>query len=141
MKKIVFISLGVIGLAFVAYLAISYVNHAQNSFDPSSIKADTKNPNRTITRDGNNMVNINFKQCTPDREVFWVAFGSTHIMIKGLENDKCIMYLGGEIENPNYDGSTSNRCEIPINSIQSFATTNYGVNFSEITKYCLHDIY
>ena len=122
-------------LTLTAYLVISYGNPFQNNFDPSSIQGDIKNPNRTITEDGNK-VNINFKQCTPDRRKINVSFGSTHIVIKGLEDNRCIMYLGREIENPNYDDSTPNRCEIPVDSIQSFTKQNNGVDFSEIDKYC-----
>lgn len=103
--------------------------------DLSYIKSDWNNPNRTISKT-ETMVNINFKQCTPDMETVYVALGSTNIVIKGKENNKCIMYYGGEIENPRYDESTPYRCEIPTSTNQRFPKTQVGVDFSEIDKYC-----
>ena len=103
--------------------------------DLSDIKSDWNNTNRTISKT-ETTVNINFEQCTPDMEVVYVALGSTHIVIKGKEDNKCIMYYGGEVENPNYNGSMTKRCEIPTDTYQQFPKEQIGVDFSEIDKYC-----
>ena len=114
----------------------SNIDDTAKKVDLSDIKNDWNNPNRTISKN-ETTVNINFEQCTPDNEVVYVGLGSTHIVIKGKENNKCIMYYGGEVENPRYNGSMSFRCEIPTNTYQQFSKEAVGVDFSEIDKYCV----
>ena len=84
-----------------------------------------------------NQVMIDFSSCEAAEETVFVAFGSTVYNIIGIENEKCIMEFGGEVEDPSWDGSMSYRCMVPKSlGTQIFFKTNYGVDFSGIIEYC-----
>lgn len=91
---------------------------------------------RTI-QENNGIVTVNFGKCTLDIATIFVGFGSTLIEVRGKQGDKCLMYLGGEVENPSYDGRLGTRCEVPISiGKRGFNKSNYGVDFSSIQDYC-----
>src|SRR3989344_9026618 len=97
----------------------------------NNIKSDYS-ATRTIKQD-DELITIDFSQCTQDRVRIDVGFGSTTIVIGGKKGSNCKVNYGGEIENPNWDGSLPVTCEIPVNIGKiSFSKTNYGVNFSPI---------
>jgi len=117
--------------------------HLNKSGEETSLTYSTKSDikpdystTRTIKQEGE-LVTIDFNQCTQDKMRIDVGFGSTTIVIGGKKGSNCNINYGGEIENPNWDGSLPVTCEIPVNIGKiSFSKTNYGVNFSPIENYC-----
>ena len=127
----------IIVLLVVLVGAIYFIQQKFTSIpvEESYIKAeDLSNP--TMRKNGE-VVMINFSLCKPERKSFAVAFGSTTIQTLGIEDDVCQLKYGGEIENPKWDGKLDTTCDVPTNQgIVSFSTTNEGINFASIEKYC-----
>ncbi len=87
--------------------------------------------------EGNGVVAIKFERCSRQRHTVYVGFGSTTIEVAGKDGQNCNLNYGGEIENPNWDGKLTTHCQVPINlGTLTFDTSNYGVDFSAIEKYC-----
>ncbi len=103
--------------------------------DSPSVKADNLE-NRTIGEQGSK-ITVNFGQCLPDRRRIDTAFGSTTIMISGKSNDFCVLAYGGEVENPNWNGSLPFKCSVPASmGTAEFVKGTNGVDLGAIGKYC-----
>jgi hypothetical protein len=82
-------------------------------------------------------VKIDFERCVPIRKVVGFAFGSTTYEIAGMENGKCVMRYGTEIENPVWDGFLDKTCKVPVEvGEQSFKVGEGGVDFTSLKSYC-----
>ena len=124
-------------ILFVLFGGI-YLLQQKFSFLPieeSYLKAeDMSNP--TIQKNGESVM-FNFSLCKPEKKRFDVAFGSTTIQIVGKSDNLCVFKYGGEVENPNWDGKLDTACEVPLNQeTATFNTTNTGIDFSSIKRYC-----
>lgn len=124
-------------ILFVLFGGI-YLLQQKFSFLPleeSYLKAeDMSNP--TIQKNGESVM-FNFSLCKPEEKRFDVAFGSTTIQIVGKSDNLCVFKYGGEVENPKWDGKLDTTCEVPLNQgIATFNTTNTGIDFSSIKRYC-----
>lgn len=101
----------------------------------SNIKPDYSE-SRTISEDGG-LVTVDFSQCTQDRRRIDVTFGSTTIAVEGKRGSVCRIYYGGEVENPDWDGSLPGTCDVPTSLGKvSFSKTSYSVDLSAIQEYC-----
>jgi hypothetical protein len=81
-------------------------------------------------------VYIDFGSCIPGKASVYVAFGSDHVIVTGLEGEDCILYLGGERENPRWNGQLSIRCRVPQNKgSQQFPSLRFDF-LSEYTLLC-----
>jgi hypothetical protein len=55
---------------------------------------------------------IDIEQCQTGRWFTWLPFGSAWVIVQS-DGDTCKMWLGGETENPAYDGSAAQFCQFP----------------------------
>ncbi|MDO8559498.1 MAG: hypothetical protein Q7S23_00470 [bacterium] len=80
---------------------------------------------------------IDFAVCQPQERRVDVAFGSTTFRVEGLREGKCALRIGGEVEDPNWDGSLPTVCEAPasLGTVQ-FPKGQTGVDYSGIQQYC-----
>ncbi len=125
-------------VVLVLLLGGIYLLQQRFSFLPleeSYLKAeDMSNP--TMQKNGDTVI-IDFSLCKPEKKRFDVAFGSTTIQILGISDTVCRLQYGGEVENPNWDGKLDTTCEVPLGQgVLTFKTTNGGVDFSPIERYC-----
>lgn len=105
------------------------------SVEDSYLKAEEMS-NPTIQKNGESVM-FNFSLCKPEKKRFDVAFGSITIQIVGKSDNLCVFKYGGEVENPKWDGKLDTTCEVPLNQgIATFNTTNTGIDFSSIKRYC-----
>ncbi|MDO8507225.1 MAG: hypothetical protein Q7S53_01505 [bacterium] len=80
---------------------------------------------------------INFANCSKGKDVVYFGFGSTHFSFEGINNDKCVFYYGTEIENPNWDGSLTEKCEVPVSLKEGkYLVNNYGIKMEGLSEYC-----
>jgi len=101
------------------------------------LKPDYSEETRAI-KETEEEITINFEQCSEGRRRVDVELGSTTIEIKGKTSDgKCQMDYGGEVENPNWDGSLPNKCLVPT-SLKTvvFKKTMYGLDLTLINDHC-----
>jgi hypothetical protein len=69
---------------------------------------------------------INFGTCVPGKASTTRGFGSDHAIIKGIEDNICVIYLGGETENPGWDGRLSIQCRVPTKKgVQEFSSLRF----------------
>ena len=82
-------------------------------------------------------VTINFDVCSPQTHRIDAGFGSTTIEVIGKDGQMCSINYGGEVENPNWDGKLTNKCQVPTSlQTMTFDISNFGVDLSAIYKYC-----
>lgn len=74
---------------------------------------------------------VDYATCSPGSHSVSLPLGSNSYVFIGKQKDKCILYMGGEIENPRWDGRLYERCEIPT----SLGTTTNGLG--DISQYCV----
>ena len=55
-------------------------------------------------------ISINVEACKEERVFEYLPFGSMWIDVRPHSQHICELTLGGETENPNYDGSAAQRC-------------------------------
>ncbi len=55
-------------------------------------------------------IEIDLQQCREESVSMYLPFGSVYVDVKPRSPYLCELTLGGETENPNYDGSASQRC-------------------------------
>ena len=55
-------------------------------------------------------VAIDLNACANQRLFAWLPFGSMWILVHRRDSNHCELWLGGETENPQYDGSASQYC-------------------------------
>ena len=69
-------------------------------------------------------IDVDLDAC-PNQQLFaWLPFGSMWILVHAHDSDHCEVWLGGETEDPRYDGSASQYClfyrrgtlEVPVRS-------------------------
>ena len=53
---------------------------------------------------------IDLDACVNQRLFAWLPFGSMWILVHRRDSDHCELWLGGETENPQYNGSASQYC-------------------------------
>ena len=83
------------------------------------------------------MVIIDYATCNRGSTSITFAFGSEHFVFEGKQGDNCLFYLGGEMENPRWDGSLAKQCEVPINlGAQYYNVGRYGADMKAIESYC-----
>lgn len=118
------------------------VFNAPSSFLKKTNDAETTrtqpnlSPNRAI-KESDEEITIDFGKCTTDFRRFDVMFGSTTINVNSMLGDACIIFIGGEIENPDHDGKPHTKCEVPRSTgVLSFAKTDTGVDMTPIQSYC-----
>lgn len=130
----------IILLLLVTPIAL-YTDSCRQSKSPTS-------PNRNVVSnitptppapnaDSYDDVVIDFEACLPERRRIDVTYGSTTFEIVGKTEGGCLMRYGGEVENPNWDGSLNRTCMIPFRlGRQRFKKSAVGVDFSSIELYC-----
>lgn len=129
------LGLGVFALMHQRYPAVDISKeHYPNVYDihehSPSVKAETNG----IYQD---RISIDFDSCIPGKASVGVAFGSDHVVVKGSEGEDCILYLGGERENPRWDGRLSIKCRVPQSKgIQQFSSLRFDF-LSEYTLLCV----
>ena len=80
---------------------------------------------------------INFTVCETAKEQIYLGLGSIVISIIGKEGQNCIMEYGGEIENPDWDGTLDHQCKVPMNiGTQVFENTDAEVDLTSLHQYC-----
>jgi hypothetical protein len=126
------IIIALVGMVVAYYFVAKKGNIPVNN----SVKVQNDSISRCLDEVGDK-VSMDFKNCKPCKDVKYVGFGSTHLELIGLLDGKCQMNWGSETENPNWDGKLNNHCLIPSSmGTLEFNVTNYGVDFSSISKYC-----
>jgi hypothetical protein len=55
-------------------------------------------------------IEIDLDTCANQQLFAWLPFGSMWILVHRRDGDHCELWLGGETEDPRYDGSASQYC-------------------------------
>ncbi|HEY5922448.1 MAG TPA: hypothetical protein VIV11_12290 [Kofleriaceae bacterium] len=64
----------------------------------------------TVDVSGSASVAVDLHACKYERLHMWLGLGSAWFLVHPRSNRYCEMWLGGETENPNYDGSPAQYC-------------------------------
>ena len=81
-------------------------------------------------------VEIDFDSCAPTWRRVDAAFGSITYEIVGTSREGCVMLVGGEVENPRWDGHLDKIYVIPVTLGRVvFESTGMGLNLSAIENY------
>lgn len=72
---------------------------------------------RDITKQSSSItydpLRIDFAACEPGGGSTYSAFGSEHYLIEGRRGTVCVVHVGGETENPAWDGALTTMCKVP----------------------------
>ncbi len=127
---------------FVQYKGIPNIHSVTRKSDALTVKPATGNTNS---------VAIDLHNCSPGSAKVSYATGTTHFVFSGITKDKnlegfndseCILYIGKETVDQNWDGSLPVKCTSwPISNTLSenqleFPVTNAGIQFSDILGNC-----
>lgn len=72
--------------------------------------ADQAAKNVELEREVGETIAIDLNDCANERLFAWLPFGSMWILVHQRDDDHCELWLGGETENPQYDGGASQYC-------------------------------
>jgi hypothetical protein len=106
--------------------------------EPRPVSRESDEPTLQDSADGAFII-VDFELCASDKRRFDVDFGSTTVEVVGTvdDGDTCVVNLGGEIENPRWDGILDTHCEVPtsLGKIE-FEKHIEGADYTEIQDYC-----
>ena len=81
---------------------------------------------------------IDFSKCTRGSDTVYFGLGSAHFAFEGIEGGRCIFYYGGEIENPNWNGSLPFMCKVPTRlNKETYSVKDDGILLEKLEKYCI----
>ena len=115
-----------------------YVTHSARPVSYSKITGQSQAITKLPEPGRNTSIVVDYANCSRGHDSVSYGLGHTVFAFEGISNGTCVFHMGGEIEDPRWDGALPTTCRVPTSEgKQKYAVRDDGISWAGLEqRYC-----